>query len=302
MLTKFGTILRIARKTYHTLPIGPLRKITLPLSMYIRKLEVGKVVIHKIDGVTFRLDLGELIDYAIYKQGCFEKETHDRLNELTKPGMAILDVGANVGAHTFFMAKNVAESGKVYAFEPATYAFKKLSVNSKLNPNLNVILYRMGLSSKREKDLTCNTFSSWRIDGKTHPDDIHHPVMEKARGRKDTINLIPLDDWMKENNIINIDLIKLDIDGNEIEFFEGSKLTIEKHKPTILFEWAEGILQERGYSGMQIFNLLSNLGYRFEYENGKPLIPDSEHSEIKNIIKTKPKHSLNVVAIAPSRS
>jgi cyclopropane fatty-acyl-phospholipid synthase-like methyltransferase len=59
------------------------------------------------NGVTFELDLTESIDRALHDQGCFEPTTTAALAQLTKPGMTVLDLGANIGAHALFLARHV---------------------------------------------------------------------------------------------------------------------------------------------------------------------------------------------------
>lgn len=296
MNNKFGPTLRFARKAYHALPLGVLRKAIYPLSKRLRNAEVGNIYTQTIKGVTLELDLGELIDYEIYREGCFEKETHDRLNELISPGMTILDIGANVGAHTFFMAQKTGPNGHVYAFEPASYAFRKLSNNANLNPSLKVSLINAGLSSTPQRNVKCTTFSSWRIDDSSKAGTIDHSVMKNAKGREDNIDLIPLDHWIQEHKIPKISLIKLDIDGNELDFFNGATLTLAEHKPIILFEWAEGILNDRGYSGTDLLTILDRLGYRFEFENGEKTDIPSATKAIQAGYKNNPIHSVNLIA------
>lgn len=296
MKIKTGSTLRLARRIYHTLPLGFLRKAVNPLSMIIRNMEVGRMSRQTIQGITFDLDLGELIDYEIYREGCFERETHERLQELIVPGMTILDVGANIGAHAFFMSQKAGSKGHVYAFEPASYAFSKLKSNANLNPNLNITLINAGLSSMERKKVTCTTFSSWRIDNSTKAGTINHSAMKHAKGRKDIIDLIPLDLWIQHNKIGKIDLIKLDIDGNEIEFIQGATQSLKKHKPIILFEWAESILNDRGYSGKDLMKLLKTFGYRFEFENGQKTDIEQATKVVEKEHLANKIYSINLIA------
>jgi FkbM family methyltransferase len=58
------------------------------------------------------------------------------LRKLVSPGTLVLDIGANIGAHTLHLAHLVGPNGRVLAFEPTDYAFRKFSRNLELNPNL----------------------------------------------------------------------------------------------------------------------------------------------------------------------
>ena len=77
-------------------------------------------------GLLWNLDLSEGIDFSIYLLGAFERSTVVTLERLVKPGDVVLDIGANIGAHTLGVARSVGAAGRVYAFEPTDFAFDKL--------------------------------------------------------------------------------------------------------------------------------------------------------------------------------
>src|SRR6202165_5901393 len=73
------------------------------------------------DGVTYELDLSQGIDFAIYLGGMFERSTAVALAKLTEPSSLVLDIGANIGAHTLHLASLVGLNGRVMAFEPPVF-------------------------------------------------------------------------------------------------------------------------------------------------------------------------------------
>jgi len=68
------------------------------------------------DGVTYDVDCRQLVDYSIYA-GVWEKDTHDFIDRFVFEGAVVIEIGANIGAHTLLLAKKAGISGKVYAIE-----------------------------------------------------------------------------------------------------------------------------------------------------------------------------------------
>src|SRR5690348_12310270 len=66
------------------------------------------------DGITYELDLAQGIDFAIYLGGMFEPKTAEALGKLVKPSSLVLDIGANIGAHTLRLARLVGPEGRVF--------------------------------------------------------------------------------------------------------------------------------------------------------------------------------------------
>jgi tRNA G37 N-methylase Trm5 len=88
-------------------------------------------------GIFYDLDLSQGIDFAIYLGNIYERQTRSTLRKLVAPNSLVLDIGANIGAHTLNLARFVGPNGRVIAFEPTDYAFRKLSRNLELNPRLS---------------------------------------------------------------------------------------------------------------------------------------------------------------------
>src|ERR1043166_6248339 len=82
------------------------------------------------------LVLRQATDFSVWRLGAFELWTIRASQRLLRPGQTVLDVGANIGAHTLHFACAVSPSGKVFAFEPTDYAFAKLNANVAANPAL----------------------------------------------------------------------------------------------------------------------------------------------------------------------
>ena len=141
-----------------------LAKIMYRILMVFRRIfGFGTLAIVKRSGITWKLDLNEGIDLAIYLFGRFEPGTIKLYDTYVKEGDIVLDIGANIGSHTLPLALKVGDSGKVYAFEPTRFAFQKLEANVGLNPCLTsrINLYQVMLVGSENEKIEAQIFSSW---------------------------------------------------------------------------------------------------------------------------------------------
>ena len=91
--------------------------------------------------------------YATYlTQGAYEAAVTAHITQVLRqyPTPRVLDVGANYGWYTIYLAKLLANRGTVFAFEPSETIFPYLKHNVKLNNLSNVRLYKLPLSDRRE--------------------------------------------------------------------------------------------------------------------------------------------------------
>jgi FkbM family methyltransferase len=216
----------------------------------------------KRKGILWDLDLSEGIDFSVYLLGSFEPSTIRAYGRLIKPGHTVLDIGANVGAHTLHFAKLIGSSGKVIAFEPTDYAFGKLRNNAHLNPALEprIISLQTMLLASESVGVVPEVCSSWPL--KPKPGE---KVNEHHQGRAMSTQgarAATLDTLVKELGLTKVDFIKLDVDGFEWEVLQGARQTLSKFKPMVLMEFAPHIAESK-QTFVSMLMLFKNLGYKF---------------------------------------
>ena len=148
-------------KTRHKILIA--RTARLPLMLFRKCLRLDNKLQAERDGIRWQLDLDEGIDLSIFLFGCFEPSTTKCLKQLVKEGQTVLDIGANIGAHTLQLAKLVGSKGQVIAFEPTVYALNKAQQNISLNPQLapTIKLEQILLTEPDDSAVPENLYSSW---------------------------------------------------------------------------------------------------------------------------------------------
>jgi FkbM family methyltransferase len=236
-------IVKIAKMMYNLTPFQGLRGLYFKCFLSMIR---GRKTIATVDGMIFDLDLSELIDVCVYLQK-YEPDVTAAIETLCSPGWVVLDIGANIGAHCLRLAKKVGNGGRVYAFEPTDYAYSKLLANISLNNFGNIFPYQLVLSDRNLEQQEIEIKSSWRTDG--------NHVVTKSR-----VDFRRLDDWLADNSIQAVDLIKLDVDGNEYPILNGARDLLRKFEPVILMEVGAWHFENERNNPV---TLLSEAGYKF---------------------------------------
>lgn len=243
------------------LRISTRNKLRIAKAVYrfLRLVGVRQNRVVERNGIWFDLDLAEGIDLSIFLVGRFQKHVFDPRRIHIPEDACVMDVGANVGSITLPLAQLV-KNGKVFAFEPTHYAFKKLQRNLELNPELTkrVEAIQTFVSDRDYEETGVKVTSSWRLDsaeGEVHP--VHGGL------HKETVSHhVRLDSFVAEKRLERVDFIKIDTDGHEWAVLSGARETIRKHRPVVLFELALYLLEENNVSFEMIERYFDELGYR----------------------------------------
>ncbi len=190
----------------------------------------------------WELDLQEGIDLALYL-GVYEPHIRRALPSLVRPGSVVIDVGANIGAQTLPMAHLAGSYGRIIAVEPTTYAFEKLLRNVSLNEGFDARVSAINaFLNTSVADVAPDVPSRWPLvatAGELEP--THLGQFESTA----TAQVLTLDTLVAEFSLPRVDLIKIDVDGNEAEVLGGAKQVLEVHEPDIIMEFAPHVHAHR---------------------------------------------------------
>jgi len=237
----------------------------------------GKADVYR-RGLRWELDLSEGIDFSIYLLGAFEPGTAKTLASLIRPGDVVLDIGANIGAHTLGIAKCVGGAGKVFAVEPTDFAFAKLLRNLSLNPEIEsrVNAHQLFFSDGLVKSFPKEIYASWPLTSAAalHPKHLGR-LVSTANARFET-----LDSFVTSHQIARIDLIKIDVDGHEVPVLRGGLRTLRRFRPALVMELAPYIHKENSNCFAELIGLLKTSGYSLQNaDNGKSVPLDTDRLE-----------------------
>ncbi len=145
----------------------------------------------------------------------FELEERLALAQDLKQGDIFVDVGANIGAYSLWVANIVGASGQVVSVEPQPAVLARLRANVELNPNFNVKIFPCGAGPRDGRMLL--SVGSSNEGGASM-------ATELGGGKSVEVSIRPLFDLVTEAGINHINAMKIDIEGFEdqalIPFFD----------------------------------------------------------------------------------
>ena len=163
--------------------------------------------------------------------------------QLIEPEQVVLEVGANIGAHTLFFAQQVGPGGKVLAFEPQRILFQTLCGNLALNSITNVHCWNMAVGDEPGQIVVpsldyCrpNNFGGLSLGGFE---------------RGETVPITTIDSF----ELPCCDFIKIDVEGMEEEVVRGAAETITRLKPVLYCEC------DRADKAESLIRFIDSLGY-----------------------------------------
>jgi FkbM family methyltransferase len=197
--------------------------------------------------ITYNINIGEYNGWRVYFN-VFSNGTQVLFN-IIKPDFNIIDVGANFGYYTLNFAKK-ANQGKVISFEPL-YNYQNLKSNISLNQFKNIDTYQVALGENSQKV------------NMEHPVERNLGMVQIGDITKDIdsfIEMTTLDKFLKKNPL-KVNLIKIDIEGYEMNFLIGAKNVLINHYPILFVELSDNHLRKYNSSAKQLISYLEQIGY-----------------------------------------
>jgi FkbM family methyltransferase len=176
--------------------------------------------------------LNSITPYVLYEQHDWFEEEIVFLRRMLKPGQQAIDVGANYGVYTLSIAKLVGPSGAVWAFEPASTTADFLAQGIAANNFTQVSIERSALSSRSgSSQLTLNDNSE--LNTLTESVGSVEPT--------ETVCVTTLDESLRKHGWKDIDFLKIDAEGEELNIIKGGQEFFASLSPLILYEVKAGM-------------------------------------------------------------
>jgi FkbM family methyltransferase len=149
------------------------------------------------------------------------------LGKFLQPTDNVIEVGANIGAHTVFLARDLCPKGLVHAFEPRRALFQLLCANLALNDMTNVFAHQLALGEEEGLLLEGPMPEDRTINAGAY-------TLGALPGSSERILIRPLDSMA--DALGKTALIKADVEGHEIAVIRGAAAIIARDRPALYVE------------------------------------------------------------------
>jgi FkbM family methyltransferase len=209
-------------------------------------------------GLLMHIDTNSWMERWVLNQGYYEPEVIAFLEHCLRPGMVAFDVGANIGCHTLPMANVVGPKGRVFAFEPNPAIHQRLLANIGLNRLTQVEAVAACLSN--DSDLQ-TLFAPLDNEYNQGLSSMHRGNLGQ-RCQEISVTALTLDDFVSEQNLDQIDLIKIDVEGHEFQVLTGARQVLQQFRPILIMEFSLQQWANAGVKPEQVEDYLAELGYK----------------------------------------
>lgn len=230
---------------------APLRAVSRALAFTLRELRGGEQVFRTPDGLMLASMPNNFSSFAMYAGGSRDPEFWRFIQRWVKPGGVFVDAGANIGAYTIPAAQLVGAAGKVISFEahPVTFGFLQRSIA--LNGFTNVLPHNQALGA--EPGHVTMAFDT------TNPGETHVAADGTLAGRD--VPMVTLDQALAALQVLNVDYLKVDVEGFELPVLRGAAGTIAASPGiAVQTELVERHAARYGHRLADIESLLRGLG------------------------------------------
>jgi FkbM family methyltransferase len=208
--------------------------------------------------------LDDFIQFMIFRDGCYERETLDLILRLLSNGGCLVDVGANVGQFSIALARKSNGFNRVIAIEPNPQICAQLLENRRLN-NL-----------ERQIEIVCAAVTRERrlVEfGVPPPQNLgmSREALPSDTDKFRTVGL-PLGELLTDMGVVSVEVLKIDVEGAEWGVIQGFFLNSNRRPPNnIVFEYIPDSFNY-GTTPNDVLTFLNQLGYELFTVHGEKFL------------------------------
>lgn len=222
-----------------------------------------------VDGVRIVVpdSLNLITPYVLQEQQDWFEDEIKFLRGMLQPGQKVIDIGANYGVYTLCMANAVGATGRVWAFEPASGTASLLAEGIAANGYTQVVLEQSALSS-------VSGTARLSLNDNSELNALVHDA--PSTGAVETVPLQTLDECMEKHGWHEIDFMKIDAEGEEVNILKGGERFFREVSPLVQYEIKAGddlhleLVQEFARRGYDSYRLVPGLDLLVPFDTASP--------------------------------
>jgi FkbM family methyltransferase len=229
-------------------------------TVYHQRNPAGKPVNYLLPGgVAIRLfPEGEVAEFLTV-QRFFERTELALVAAYLKPGMTVIDVGANIGLYSILAERRMHGTGTVWAFEPSLESFHRLEKNIRLNACQRVRPFRLALGAHASTSMKLKSDAGFGDAYRYLSPD--RSASDEGAGHE-LVPVTTLDLFNRDCQIGDTAFLKIDVEGGEFLAFQGAQEFLRGNpRLCIMFESDPEWCERAGCSQWDSFELLRRLGF-----------------------------------------
>ena len=208
---------------------------------------------------------------SLHRSGWMGRDDKEFFERIVRPGMHVIDVGANVGLYAALFSRLVGESGRVTAIEPDPLLFKALKTNCSLNGLTNVKLYNVAAGASSG----VGTFSQSLVNS---GDGRMGQVPAGDLRRSMEVRVAPIDEIAAGEPV---DFIKIDVQGWEGEVLKGMHQVLTSNPAVqVCFEYWPSGLRAAGFDPKALLAVVEKYGFQIWPASRTGSEPTTKFSEL----------------------
>ena len=183
------------------------------------RIEIDEDRIVERGGIKWILNPADYVQTNLFWLGCMDRlELRQLWKYFLRPGIVFFDIGSNFGYYSLTVAAGLRGDCRIHAFEPNPDTFRRLSKNIEFNGFQCITARQLGLSD-----------SAGRA-GLIVP---AHNTGGTTLTEGDKIPVTTVDAYCREQGLQQVDFIKMDVEGAEVEALQGARTTLQRFRPRL---------------------------------------------------------------------
>ena len=207
--------------------------------------------IRGIDGLKVVADFADERILEVIHEIRGENPEYRVMKSLLPPGGTFIDVGANFGTFSLLASRLVGASGHVIAIEPQARLSSMIRKSAELSGVTNCEVMQVACGrDKATLELLVPSDDSGRAG-------FYSGFSGRMKHATEKVDVIPLDSLDLEN----VSMIKIDVEGSEMDVLDGAVATLQRRKPALMIELNPWSAAAAGKSPRDVVDRLASLGY-----------------------------------------